>query len=355
MKHTRCQVMNDEDIKKFCLRESDTVRACMEVIDRNKQGIALIVDARGRLIGTVTDGDIRRFILKGGPVEEEISRVMWSNPSTAPLGTSKEEMKALMNKHLVRSIPLLDEAGRPRKIVDLRDIASEEHVGQCAVIMAGGEGKRLRPLTANTPKPMMKLGDKTILENIIGSLIKSGIVDVYISLNYKADVIEDYFGDGSDFGAKITYLREDRKLGTAGALTLLPETPSKPVLVINGDVVTNTNLLRLIEFHKQHRCIMTVAAVQYMFNIPYGVLNLSGHYLLGIEEKPKKTFLCNAGIYMINPEVLPIIPKNAKFDFTDLIKELVRKGLPVTTFALLECWIDVGQIDDLQKAQNVLL
>ena len=346
--------MKDKDIEQFCLRESDTIRTCMEVIDKNKEGIALIVDAQGRLIGTVTDGDIRRFILAGGSVEGAISHVMWSNPLTAHMGTSREEIRELMNRHLVRNIPILDEDGCPCKVISLRDIVSEEGDRHCAVIMAGGEGKRLRPITESIPKPMVELGGKPILENIIESLARSGIVNIYIAINYKADIIEDYFKDGSDYGIKITYLKEDRRLGTAGALTLLPEIPSKPLLVINGDVVTKTNLSRLIEFHKEHRCIMTVAAIQYLFNVPYGVLNLSGHYLLGIEEKPEQRFLCNAGIYMINPEVVQIIPKNTKFDITDLIKELVRKGLPVTTFPIYEYWVDIGRIDDLRRAQSAL-
>ena len=343
--------MKDENIEQFCLRESASIHACMEVIDKNKQGIALVVNAQRRLIGTITDGDIRRFILSGGSVEQTVSRVMWSNPLTAHLGTSREEIRELMNRHLVRNIPILDEDGCPCNVVSLRDIVSEEDDGQCAVIIAGGEGKRLRPMTGDIPKPMVRLNDKPILENIMKALTKGGIGNIYISINYKADVIEDYFKDGSAYGAKIDYLREKRKLGTVGPLTLLPEVPTEPLLVINGDVITKTNFSRLIEFHKQHRCIMTVAAIQYMLKIPYGVLDLSGHYLLGVEEKPRKIFLCNAGIYMINPEVIPIIPKNRKFDVTDLIKELVRKGLPVTAFPIHEYWIDIGRPEDLKKAQ----
>jgi dTDP-glucose pyrophosphorylase/CBS domain-containing protein len=346
--------MKDKDINQYCLKESAAIRECMEVIDRNKQGIALIIDDQGRLIGTVTDGDIRRSILAGRSLKEPVLNVMWTNPLTAPFGASEAELKILMNKYLVRNIPILDEAGCPCKIVNLRDIVFEEDGGQCAVIMAGGEGKRLRPITENIPKPMIKVGEKPILENIIKALTESGIVNIYISINYKADIIEDYFKDGSDYGAKITYLKEDKKLGTAGALTLLPENPLNPLLIINGDIITKTNFMRLIEFHKQHRCVMTVAAIQYMFNIPYGVLKMSEHYLLGIEEKPKQKFLCNAGIYIVNPEILPVIPKNTAFDMTDLIKELARKGLPVSAFPIHEYWIDIGHKDDLKKAQNAL-
>lgn len=344
--------MKDQDITKFCLKKSASVHKCLEVVNQNKQGIALVVDAQGRLIGTVTDGDIRRFILAGRSIEEPVSSVMWANPLTAPLGTSEKELRELMSKHLVRNIPILDKAGHPCKVVDIRDIVFEEGVGQSAIIMAGGEGERLRPITDDIPKPMIKVGGKPILENIINAFARSGIFNIYISLNYKAEIIENYFKDGSDYGVKISYLKESKKLGTAGALTLLSEISSRPLLVINGDVITKTNFLRLIEFHNQHRCVMTVASIQYMFKVPYGVLDLSGHYLLGIKEKPQQNFLCNAGIYMINPEVIPLIPKDTEFNMTDLIKELVRKGLPVTTFPIHEYWIDIGQMNDLRKAQN---
>ena len=346
--------MKDKNIKQFCLNEAATVRECMEVIDRNKQGIALIINDHGKFLGTVTDGDIRRFILSGGSVEKPVPRVMWSDALTAPVGTSREKIKELMNRYLVRNIPILDEAGCPCDIISLRDVVSEKDGAQCAVIMAGGEGRRLRPITEHIPKPMIEMNGKPILENIINSLSRSGIVNIFISLNYKADVIESYFKDGSDHNVKIGYLRENKKLGTAGALTLLPDVPSKPIVVINGDVITKANFLRLIEFHNQHRCVMTVAAIQYMLKIPYGVLNLSGQYLLGIKEKPKQKFLCNAGIYMINPEIVSIIPKNMEFDMIDLIREVVRRGLPVTTFPIHEYWIDVGEIDDLKKARDTL-
>lgn len=344
--------MKNRDINQFCLKESSTVRECMEVIDKNKQGIALVVDPQGRLIGTVTDGDIRRFILAAHSLEEPVSKVMWTNPLTAPLGTSEEEIKELMNKYLVRNIPILDKEGRPCKLITIRDLVSDKSDCQIAVIMAGGEGRRLRPITKKIPKPMINVGDKPIIENIINAFVEIGIEKIYISVSYKAEVIEDYLKKYTCHGVKIEYLEEHKKLGTAGALALLPEIPLKPFIVINADIVTKTNFARLIEFHNQHRCVMTIAATQFEFNIPYGVLNRSGHYILGIEEKPEQKLLCNAGIYMINPEVLPIIPKNTEFNMTDLINELVRKGLPITTFPIHEYWIDIGQMEDLKKVQN---
>ena len=340
------------DVKASCVDESLSVRECMRIIDRNKQGIALVVDKDGRLVGTVTDGDIRRFTLAGRSIDEPVSSVMWTNPLTAPVGTPESELKELMNRHLIRNIPLLDMDGRPQRIVNMMDFIGNEETGVSAVVMAGGEGRRLRPITDTIPKSLVKVGDRPVLEDIIISLARAGIVDIYISLNYMADLIEEYFNDGSRYGVRIRYLREDKKLGTVGPLTLLPEPLRSPLLVMNGDVVTRANLLRLIDFHREHRCVMTVAATQYKFDVPYGVINTTGHYLLGIEEKPRQKFLCNAGIYMVNAEVIPLIPAYTKFNMTDLIQEVVRRGLPVTTFPIHEYWIDIGQMEDLEKAQN---
>ena len=253
---------------------------------------------------------------------------------------------------MVRNIPIIDKKGRPHNLMTITDLVSEKSDCETAVIMAGGEGRRLRPITEKIPKPMIKVGDKPIIKNIIDAFVEIGIEKIYISVNYKAEVIENYLKKYANKGVKIEYLEEHKKLGTAGALTLLPEIPSRPFIVINADIVTKTNFARLIEFHNQHRCVMTVAATQFEFNIPYGVLNLSEHYLLGIQEKPEQKLLCNAGIYMINPEVLPVIPKDTEFNMTDLINELVRKGLPLTTFPIHEYWIDIGRMEDLEKVKN---
>ena len=203
--------MKDKNISRFCVKETDSIRSCMEVIDRNKQGIALVVNnTEQKLTGTVTDGDIRRIILAGKSLEGPVSKIMWTNPLSTSSDSSETEIKELMNRYLVRNIPILDENGCPCRIVNLRDLVSEENGGQCAVIMAGGEGKRLRPLTEGIPKPMIKVGGSPILENIIKTLIQNGITRIFISVNYKADVIEDYFKDGSNHGAEITYLVFER-------------------------------------------------------------------------------------------------------------------------------------------------
>jgi dTDP-glucose pyrophosphorylase len=323
----------------------------MEIIDRTRIGIVLVVNEEGKLVGTITDGDIRRFILAGNSIEESVSKVMWADPVTSFDCSSNLELIDRMKKHSVKHLPILDDQCRPYKVATLRELIFEDRAKCTAVIMAGGEGKRLRPITESIPKPMVKVGGRPIIETIIRQLVQADIENIYVSLNYMGKVIEDYFKDGSDLGVNISYLKEDKKLGTAGALTLLPEIPSIPILVINADILTKVDFSYLIDFHNEHKCVMTVGGVQFTLNIPYGVLNLAGHYLLGIDEKPQERMICNAGIYVINPEVINIVKYNVEFDMTDLIEEIIRRGLPVSTFPIYEYWIDIGQEEDLKKAQ----
>ncbi len=344
--------MTKKDLTQICLTASATVHECIAMIDRNRQGIALIVNGDGKLAGTITDGDIRRFILAGHSLDETAGSMMWTSPMTVPVGTTRAEILAMMNNSHIRNIPVLDKDDRLHDLVNLSDLVSGTDDEQIAFIMAGGEGKRLRPITTKIPKPLIKVGNKPIIANIIDGFHAAGIVNIFISVNYKSDIIQDYLARNFNHDLKLTCLKEKIRLGTAGALTLLPKAPTKPFIVINGDIITRTNFGRLLEFHNQHRCVMTVAATQYMLKIPYGVLELESHYLLGVKEKPEQKFLCNAGIYVINPEVLSFIPKDTRFDMTELIRELVSRGLPLTTFPIREYWIDIGQIEELNKART---
>lgn len=344
--------MTHKNLKPYTVTPQTTVRQVIELIDKNRDGIALVVDASGKLVGTITDGDIRRFMLANRPLNDPCSGLMWINPITASQGTSNEALLALMNQRRLQSIPLLDETGRLIDIVHLRDLVTKGEQSVSAVIMAGGDGKRLRPLTRNVPKPMVQVGDKPILETIIFSLAEHGISNIYLTVNYQAQLIEDYFGDGSRHGVKIHYLREEKKMGTAGGLSLIQNLAGESLIVMNGDVVTNINFIRILDFHRQHRAVMSVAACEYNISIPYGVLNLAGHYVLGITEKPSNQFLCNAGIYVIDSELLRLIPSDRMYNMTDLMQDVVRQGLPITAFPIREYWIDIGQKEDLEKARG---
>ncbi|MCF8031897.1 MAG: nucleotidyltransferase family protein [Desulfarculaceae bacterium] len=333
----------------LCIPQGATVRQAMKAIDHNKQGIVLVVDGQGCLVGTITDGDVRRFLLTSGGLDEPADPLVWRNPVTAPQDATHAELLELLAEHKLRNIPLLDQAGRPTGVFSLRDALEGGDGAPVAAILAGGEGKRLRPLTNDVPKPMLQVGDTPLLQRIVENLVSAGFKRIHISVNYKRELIEKHFGDGAAFGAQISYLREETKLDTAGPLALLPP-PAAPLLVINGDVYTAADLERLYEFHLAQRCVMTVAATEYRVKVPYGVLKLAGHLMLGMEEKPEQTFYCNGGIYVINPEILRLIPRGQPFGMNDLLERVLSAGLPVAAFPIHESWVDVGQMTDLERA-----
>jgi len=341
--------MKKFNLNTFRVTTGNSVREVMTVIDRNRTGIALVTDIDGKLIGTVTDGDIRRFILSGGSLNDTCETIMSHSPFIAKDSDSFETLRHLIKRHQVRHMPVVDSAGRPVDIISASDFVDGKN-GQVAVIMAGGEGKRLLPLTEDIPKPMVPVGGRPLLEQTVEQLRISGVAIIYLSVNYRADVIKDHFGDGGRFGVEIRYIEEKTKLGTAGSLTLLPEIPQNPLLVMNGDVVTNVNYERILDFHRHHRCVMTVAATEYKIKVPFGALNLADHFILGIDEKPTHRFLCNAGIYVIDPELLRFIPADSPYDMTDLLQRTIREGMPNAAFPVHEYWIDVGRKNDLDRA-----
>ncbi len=339
-------------IKDLCLKSSASVREAMNLLEENRQGIVLIIDDDGRLLGTVTDGDIRRALLQNTQLEADSREIMALHPMVAQLDDSDERVKELMATHRIRHIPILDEDGRPVRVRALEEFALPGQSFAFAVVMAGGEGQRLRPLTEQLPKPMVTVGDAPILENIVRHLVGSGIRQIYIAVNYKAEVIESHFGNGEGFGAEISYLREAEPLGTAGPLSLLPEAPTGPFLVVNGDVLTTSDFSRLLDYHRRHNAVATIAANEFRVDIPYGVLKVVEHHLLEIQEKPSASFLCNAGIYVLNAEVLDIIPRDKPFNMTDLFSELLNRGLPVAAFPVFENLVSADNVADLEEARR---
>ena len=331
----------------------DAVRA----IEQSPRRIAVVVDANGCLIGTLTDGDVRRFLLANGGLDAKVSKAMYNDPIFALVGSADGHLKDLMREGNILSIPIVDKDGKFNRLIHLRDLEPEAlresgKVGfSFAVIMAGGEGIRLRPLTVNIPKPMVRVGGTTILERQILRLAKVGVERAYLSVNYLAHVIEDHFRDGGDFGIKISYLREQKKLGTAGALSLLPEHPEKPFLVMNGDILTNSDLNSLYLFHISQKAMITVAAIDHRVHIPYGVIRTNGLNVTALVEKPSERFLCNAGIYVLSPSVMDLLPKERFFNMTDLIEECLSRSFPVSVFPVFEYWNDIGTPEDLERAR----
>jgi dTDP-glucose pyrophosphorylase len=327
-----------------------SVHQAWEVIDRGAMQIALVVDAGGHLAGTVTDGDIRRAVLHGKGLDILITEVMNANPTTGLAEETHDSWQRTMHRHSLRHLPILDTQGC---VVDLVQYSMplEPERTTPVVIMAGGLGTRLRPLTDATPKPMIPVGPKPVLETIIENFADQGFVNIYLCLNYKGEMIRAHFGDGRRLGVNITYLQEDRRLGTAGALSLLPERPQEPVIVMNGDLLTKVDFVRLMNFHNQQAFVATMAMREYQQQVPYGVLKIGDGYVVNeLVEKPIERYYVNAGIYILNPTTLDLVPDQKFYDMPTLFNSLMDKGEKVGGFPLRDYWVDIGRIEDLERA-----
>jgi dTDP-glucose pyrophosphorylase len=341
-----------KDWKSTLVGPETPILETLKIIDNSALQIALVVDGDGRLLGTVTDGDIRRAILKNIPLEQPVSRIMFSHPTTALAGVSREELLGVMKQKNLRHIPILDERGRIIELKMLLHLLGTHEQGNWVVIMAGGLGKRLQPLTYDRPKPLLEIGGKPILQTIIENFVEQGFRHFYISVHYKAEMIEDHFGDGSRFGVEILYLREDIPLGTAGALGLLRKRPDESFMVMNGDVLTKTNFRQLMNFHVDSGSRGTMCVREYHYQVPYGVIEVEDSRLSSIDEKPIQTFFVNAGIYVLEPDVLSLIPPGAYFDMTDLFNMLKERRMSISVFPIREYWLDIGQLEDFKRANG---
>jgi dTDP-glucose pyrophosphorylase len=327
-----------------------SVQNAWEAIDRGAMQIALVIDPEGHLLGTVTDGDIRRAVLRGKGLETPISEVMNPNPTTGLAEETRDSWQRTMQRHSLRHLPILDTRGC---VVDLAQYSMplEPERTTPVVIMAGGLGTRLRPLTEHTPKPMIPVGPKPVLETIIENFADQGFVNLFLCLNYKGEVIRDHFGDGSHLGVNITYLHEDRRLGTAGALSLLPQRPGEPVVVMNGDLLTKVDFVRLLDFHARQGFVATMAMREHQQQVPYGVLRIGDGYVVEeLVEKPIERYYVNAGIYILNPETLDLVPDQKFYDMPTLFNALMAQGRKVGGFPLRDYWVDIGRLEDLERA-----
>jgi dTDP-glucose pyrophosphorylase/CBS domain-containing protein len=335
-----------------------SLRDAIAVIDRCATGIALVVDEERRLLGTLTDGDVRRAILADVDVELAVGDLLRQPPLdarpapvTAAAGTADAELLHLMNERSVRQVPLLDADGRVAGLAQLSELLRDYEAPMTAVVMAGGLGTRLRPLTADLPKPMLPVGDRPLLERIIDQLKQSGVRRLHVTTHYKGAMIADHFGDGARFGVDIRYVDEDQPLGTAGSLKAIAPT-DEPLLVINGDILTQVNFRAMLEFHREHAAAMTVALRDYRVPVPYGVVECDGIDVTAILEKPVIQRFINAGIYLVEGAALAEIPSAERFDMTDLIDRLLATGGRVIGFPVHEYWLDIGQAEDYQRAQR---
>lgn len=324
----------------------------IELIDTCALQIALVTDEQGHLLGTVSDGDIRRGILKGVSLSDPVSNIMFTEPSVAGVNDGRETILALMKKRQLRQIPVVDEERHVLGLEIWAELIDVHELDNVVVLMAGGLGTRLGPLTKDCPKPLLKVGKKPVLETILESCKEYGFRRFYLSVNYKAEMLKEYFGNGARFGVEINYLHESKRLGTAGALGLLPERPDLPILVMNGDVLTKVNFQQLMNFHNEHNAVATMCVREYDFQVPFGVVNLNKHRLAGIVEKPVHNFFVNAGIYVLNPESLDHIPANEQYDMPTLFEQLLASQAETAAFPIREYWLDIGQVADYERANG---
>lgn len=326
----------------------DTVKK----IDTTGARIALVVNEIGHLEGIITDGDVRRAILKSNDLNIPVSKVMNRNPMTVLPNTPKHKILSIMRKYVYHQIPIVDKLGKISGLATLDELIGVIKQPNKVVLMAGGLGKRLRPLTNDIPKPMLSIGGKPILETIIEGFINQGYHNFYISVNYKAEIIQEYFGNGNQFGAAIKYIQESKSMGTAGALSLIQEQFDHPLIVMNGDLLTHANIENMIQFHHEHEALATMAVREYDFQVPFGVVKLDEFRIQEIEEKPLHKFFVNAGLYILSPDVLKYIPKNQFFDMPSLFEKMIENNINTFAFPLHEYWLDIGRMEEFERAQK---
>ncbi len=338
--------------KDVLISPTTSILEAIKIIDATALQIALVIDENNRLLGTLTDGDVRRAILKGTSLSNPVQTVMNREFTFVSITETRDNILALMKEKQFHQVPVLDEN---RYIVGLElldELLSIRKRDNLVVLMAGGLGTRLGSLTKECPKPLLKVGNKAVLETIIDNCKEYGFHKFAISINYKAEMIRDYCGDGSRWGVEISYINENKRLGTAGALGLLPKPPEFPILVMNADVLTKVNFQHLIDFHDVHQSAATMCVREYDFQVPYGVVKIDKQKLLGIEEKPVHHFFVSAGIYVLNPEILRYVPQNKYFDMPSLFEKMLEKKMETSVFPIREYWLDIGRVDDFERANG---
>ena len=346
------------ELTNFCVNPDTPLRQVVAQMDRNRLGIALVIDDERRLVGTISDGDIRRAVLANLGFEQPAAELLrrkagtkFAQPITAPMGADEGAYLTLLKRHRLLYLPLVDAEDRVAGLVMLAEFVPDEPLPVQAVVMAGGKGTRLHPLTEQVPKPMLPVGGQPMLEIIIKQLRDAGIRQVTVATHHRPDQIADHFGDGSGFGVALSYIEEDHPLGTVGGLGLL-EVPDETTLVINGDILTQMDFRAMLAYHREHQADLTMAVRQHHLKVPYGVVECEGAVVRRISEKPALLVLVNAGMYLLEPVIYRYIPKGERLDMTDLIQRVLEDGRTVVSFPVREYWLDVGQHEDYAQAQD---
>lgn len=341
-----------KDYSHSIVNSSSSVRVAAENLETSGLGICLVVEPAGKLVGVVSDGDIRRGLLQGKTLEDSVVDVMSTEFTSSRDNSDLSELQRFARSRRLTHLPLLSADGLVKGLFVDRRENLEFDKDNLVVIMAGGKGLRLRPLTDTTPKPMIPIAGKPMLQRIIEAIRSEGFRKFALSINYLGEQIETHFGDGSDFDADISYLREEFPLGTGGALSLIESDQIRPLIVVNGDVFLSAKLVEMLHFHEETGASLTVGVKILDTQIPYGVVEIEGHSIKAIQEKPTYRDFVNAGIYVVEPRLLDLVPKGVQFDMPELVEKVIESGDAPIAFPLHEEWLDLGRPEDLDRAQR---
>lgn len=344
--------MTTDDLTSLIIAPDATLRDAIEAIDRSKRQISLVVDQNGRLVATVTDGDIRRGLLRGVGLDDPVAKVMHVTPTTVTEGAPDAETRRLIRERKLQHVPVLDATGKLKSLATVETLFGVRQKDTRIVLMAGGLGTRLRPLTEDTPKPMLPVGGKPLLEQIIGIFADQGFWRISISVNYHADRVRAHFGRGEGLGVEIDYIEEEARMGTAGALSLLKDKPDAPLIVMNGDVLVSLQFDDLLTYHREKSASGTLVVREFEQQVPYGVVRAENGLMRGIEEKPVERYFVNAGIYVLSPDALERLTPGAALDMPDLLSDIAKSGRNVGVFPFHDYWRDIGRMADLEAARS---
>ena len=342
-----------KDLSKIFLKTSDSLESAIKVLHVGGLQIALVIDSKGKLLGTITDGDIRRALIEHRGMDCLVEEVMNKSPTTALSSDSSDVIMSRMKDRDLLHIPIIDEDGFLVGLETLQHLTYAKKYDNPEFLMAGGFGTRLHPLTEDTPKPLLNVGNRPILETILSRFIKAGFHNFFISTHYKAEKVQAHFGDGSAWGVKIEYVNEEKPLGTAGSIGLLPKNlPKLPILMMNGDVLTKVNFEHLLTFHQEQKGIATMCIREYDVQIPFGVVNVKQQQAKSIVEKPIEKYFVNAGIYVLEPELVNKVNPDTPIDMPNLLEKQIKEGKSVSIFPIHEYWLDIGHMKEFESAHD---
>lgn len=341
------------DWRAAAVADTGSIEDAAAAINASGLRIALVVDPAGTLLGTVSDGDLRRVLLRHVSVDAPVTSIMNRAPETAPLGTSRGALLVRMRRLGLLHIPLLDAQGRLAGLEVLDQAVSVRRRENRVLMMAGGYGRRLQPLTDHCPKPMLEVNGKPILQGLIEDLASHGFWRIGLAVHYKHEMIRAHFGDGRAFGVEITYIQEREPLGTAGALGLLPPGESAPILLMNADLLLLLDFGAFVDFHTRRAAALTMGVRQYEVQVPFGVVEADGEVVTSIVEKPLYVHSVNAGVYAVSPEAAALVSGAERVDLPDLVQTLLDRRAKVLRYPIHDLWLDVGRIDDLERARRI--